>query len=232
MNKTIPKIFFIFVIIVLIVLFKICNLNEYLTLDYFQIQRVQWIDYSKEHHIQSAILFFVAYVVMTAISIPGAVLLTLLAGALFGLFYGVVLVSFASTLGATIAFLSSRFLLRDYVQNKFIKYFEPINQGLAKEGAFYLFTLRLIPAIPFFAINLVMGLTKMKIGLFFVVSQIGMLPATFLYVNAGAQLALIQSTHDILSYRLMGSMVLLGIFPLIVKKVVNNWKTMKISKLK
>ena len=103
---------------------------------------------------------------------------------------------------------------------------------MAKEGAFYLFTLRLIPAIPFFAINLVMGLTKMKIGLFFVVSQIGMLPATFLYVNAGAQLALIQSTHDILSYRLMGSMVLLGIFPLIVKKVVNNWKTMKISKLK
>ena len=223
------KIFFIFVIMVLIVLLKIFNLNEYLTLDYFQIQRVQWIDYSKEHHIQSAILFFVAYVVMTAISIPGAVLLTLLAGALFGLFYGVVLVSFASTLGATIAFLSSRFLLRDYVQNKFIKYLEPINDGMAKEGAFYLFILRLIPAIPFFAINLVMGLTKMTTGLFFIVSQIGMLPATMLYVNAGVQLGLIQSTHDILSYKLIGSLALLGFFPLLVKRVVNNQRAKKIS---
>ena len=217
---------------VLIVLFKIFNLNEYLTLDYFQIQQVQWVDYSKEHQIQTAILFFVSYVVMTALSIPGAALLTLLAGALFGLFYGVVLVSFASTLGATFAFLSSRFLLRDYVQNKFIKYLESINQGMAKEGAYYLFILRLIPAIPFFAINLVMGLTKMKTGLFFSVSQIGMLPATFLYVNAGVQLGLIQSIHDILSYRLIGSLVLLGIFPLIVKRVVNNRKVMKISKLK
>ena len=216
-------------IIALIALFKIFNLNEFLTLDYFQLQQVQWVDYYHEHQAQTMILFFVSYVAIAALSIPGAALLTLLAGALFGLLYGVLLVSYASTLGATIAFLSSRFLLRDYVQNKFIKYLEPINDGMAKEGAFYLFILRLIPAIPFFAINLVMGLTKMTTGLFFIVSQIGMLPATMLYVNAGVQLGLIQSTHDILSYKLIGSLALLGFFPLLVKRVVNNQRAKKIS---
>ena len=161
---------------------------------------------------------------------PGATVLTLAAGALFGLFTGAIVVSFASTIGATLAFLSSRFLLKNYVEKKFKKYIDPINQGIEKDGAFYLFTLRLIPVFPFFVINLVMGITKIKTLKYFIVSQIGMLAGTIVYVNAGLQLGSIDSLSGILSFKLMGSFALLGVFPLIAKKIVNSIKSKKVYK--
>ncbi len=168
--------------------------------------------------------FFVLYVAVTALSLPGAVIMTLAAGAIFGLWQGTLIVSFASAIGASLAFLSSRYLLRDWVKSRFGKRVEAIDRGIDKDGAFYLLTLRLIPAFPFFLINLAIGLTAMRLLVFYPVSQIGMLPGTLVFVNAGVQLSQISSTGDILSPRLVGSLVLLGIFPLIGKVLLASWK--------
>jgi len=173
-------------------------------------------------------MFFAAYVVVTAFSIPGAAVMTLAAGALFGLLQGLVLVSFASTLGATLAFIGARYLLRDSVQAKFGNRLKAINEGVEREGAFYLFTLRLVPVFPFFLINLLMGLTSMKAFTFFWVSQIGMLAGTVVYVNAGTELAKIDSLSGILSPGLILSFVLLGVFPLIAKKITDKIKARKV----
>jgi pyruvate/2-oxoglutarate dehydrogenase complex dihydrolipoamide dehydrogenase (E3) component/uncharacterized membrane protein YdjX (TVP38/TMEM64 family) len=167
-------------------------------------------------------------VAVTGLSVPGATLLTLAAGAIFGLLWGTLLVSFASALGATVAFLLSRFLLRDWVQARFAAQLRGINEGVAKEGAFYLFTLRIVPAVPFFVINLAMGPTPIRARTFYWVSQLGMLPATLVYVNAGTQLAAIDSPAGILSPQLVGALVALGLFPLIAKKLVDGWKKRKI----
>jgi pyruvate/2-oxoglutarate dehydrogenase complex dihydrolipoamide dehydrogenase (E3) component/uncharacterized membrane protein YdjX (TVP38/TMEM64 family) len=167
-------------------------------------------------------------VAVTGLSVPGAALLTLAAGAIFGLLWGVLLVSFASSLGATAAFLLSRFLLRDWVQARFGAQLRGINEGVAKEGAFYLFTLRIVPAVPFFVINLAMGPTPIRARTFYWVSQLGMLPATVIYVNAGTQLAAIDSPAGILSPTLIGAFLLLGLFPLIAKKLVDAWKKRRI----
>ena len=166
----------------------------------------------------------------TALSLPGASLLTILAGALFGVLAGTIIVSFASTIGATLAFLSSRFLLRDWVQGKFGARMKGINAGLEKDGAFYLFTLRLIPAVPFFAVNLLMGLTKIKTLTYFFVSQLGMLAGTFVYVNAGTELAQINSVGDIASPGLLLSFVALAIFPWIAKFLIGIIKRNKVYK--
>ncbi len=173
-------------------------------------------------------VFFLAYVVVTAFSIPGAAVMTLGAGALFGLLQGLLLVSFASTIGATLAFIGARYLLRDTVQSKFGKRLKAINQGVEKEGAFYLFTLRLVPVFPFFLVNLLMGLTAMKVWTFFWVSQVGMLAGTAVYVNAGTELAQIDSLSGILSPGLILSFVLLGIFPLLAKKITDKIKAKKV----
>ncbi|MFM7848839.1 MAG: FAD-dependent oxidoreductase [Rubrivivax sp.] len=165
----------------------------------------------------TAAAFFAVYVSATALSIPGAVILTLAAGAMFGLGWGLLLVSFASSLGALLAFLVARYLLRDAIQARLGKALAPINDGVKKDGTFYLLTLRLVPVFPFWLINLLMGLTPMGAGRFYVVSQIGMLAGTAVYVNAGTQLAAIQSPGDILSPGLLGSFVLLGLFPLLAK---------------
>jgi pyruvate/2-oxoglutarate dehydrogenase complex dihydrolipoamide dehydrogenase (E3) component/uncharacterized membrane protein YdjX (TVP38/TMEM64 family) len=165
----------------------------------------------------TAAAFFALYVAAAALSIPGAVILTLAAGAMFGLGWGLLLVSFASCLGALFAFLAARYLLRDTIQARFGKALAPINEGVRKDGTFYLLTLRLVPLFPFWLINLLMGLTPMGAGRFYVVSQLGMLPGTLVYVNAGTQLAAIQSPGDILSPGLLGSFVLLGVFPLLAK---------------
>ena len=167
------------------------------------------------------------YILITALSLPGAALMTLLAGTLFGFLVGSVMVSFASTIGATLAFLSSRFLFRNWVESRFQDQIETINKGIQKEGAFYLFTLRVIPLIPFFVINLVMGLTSMRVTTFFLVSQIGMLAGTFIYVNAGTQLGEIESMKDILSWPVLLSFVLLGIFPLLMKRCIDFFKKYK-----
>jgi pyruvate/2-oxoglutarate dehydrogenase complex dihydrolipoamide dehydrogenase (E3) component/uncharacterized membrane protein YdjX (TVP38/TMEM64 family) len=167
-----------------------------------------------------AAVYFLIYVLATALSIPGAVIITLAGGAIFGLWQGLLIVSFASTLGATLAFLASRFVLREWVEARFGQRLADINAGVDKEGAFYLFTLRLIPVVPFFLINLLIGLTRMKVWTYYWVSQIGMLAGTAVYVNAGTQLAQLDSVKGILSPALLGSFVLLGIFPLIARRIV------------
>lgn len=166
------------------------------------------------------IIFFLVYVLIAALSIPGAAFMTLLAGSLFGLLWGTIVVSFASTIGASIAFLIARYLLRDFIQNKYSEKLTMFNQGIEKDGEYYLFSLRLIPVFPFFLINLVMGITKLSLVKFYIVSQIAMLPATIIYVNAGKQLASIDSLSGILSPNIIFAFVLLGIFPILIKKTI------------
>ena len=173
-------------------------------------------------------VFFAAYVAVTGLSLPGAAVMTLVAGAIFGLLWGTLLVSFASSIGATLAFLASRFLLRDWVQKRFGQQLAALNAGVEKEGGLYLFTLRLIPAVPFFVINLAMGLTPIRAWAFYWVSQLGMFAGTVVYVNAGTQLAAIDSPAGILSPGLIGAFVLLGFFPLIAKRVVDAVKARRV----
>ena len=190
---------------------------QYLSLEFFNQQKQAIFDFYRAQPWLTAGLFFAIYVLVTALSVPGAAILTLAAGAIFGLWQGLLLVSFASTLGATLAFLLARTLLRDWVQQRFSKQLATINQGVEKDGSFYLFTLRLIPAVPFFVINLAMGLTPMKVWPFYWVSQIGMLAGTAVYVNAGQQLAEVDALQSVLSPALIGSFVLLGLFPWLAK---------------
>jgi uncharacterized membrane protein YdjX (TVP38/TMEM64 family) len=164
--------------------------------------------------------FFAAYVAVTALSLPGAAVMTLAAGALFGLAVGAAVVSFASAIGATLAFLSSRHLLRDPVQRRFGTHLADIGAGIERDGPLYLFSLRLVPLVPFFVVNLAMGLTPMRAGTFYLVSQVGMLAGTLVYVNAGTQLARIDSLRGILSPWALGSFALLGVLPLAARKVV------------
>ena len=196
------------------------DLGQYLNLQTLKEQQAAIAAFRANHPVPSVAIYFVVYVVATALSVPGAALLTLAGGAIFGLLWGTVIVSFASTIGATLAFLISRFLLRDWVSQRFGQRLAAIDDGVRREGGFYLFTLRLVPAFPFFLINLLFGLTAMKARTFFWVSQLGMLAGTVVYVNAGTQLAKLDSLAGILSPALLGSFVLLGIFPLIARKLV------------
>lgn len=180
------------------------------------------------HPGQAAALFFAAYVAYTGLSLPGAALLTLLAGAVFGLLWASVLVSFASAIGATVAFLLARFVLHDWVQSRFGARLVAINRGVERDGAFYLFLLRLTPAVPFFLINLAMGLTPMRARTFYWVSQLGMLAGTLVYVNAGTQLARLASPRDVLSWQLAGALLALGIFPLLAKKAADALRARRV----
>mgnify|MGYP001218841081 FL=1 len=193
------------------------GLSALLTLDNLKASRDALQAQVLSAPLATAAVFFAVYVAAAALSIPGALILTLAAGAMFGLGWGLLLVSFASSLGALLAFLAARYLLRDAIQARFGKALAPINDGVKKDGTFYLLTLRLVPVFPFWLINLLMGLTPMGAGRFYLVSQLGMLAGTAVYVNAGTQLAAIQSPGDILSPGLLGSFVLLGLFPLLAK---------------
>jgi uncharacterized membrane protein YdjX (TVP38/TMEM64 family) len=164
------------------------------------------------------------YIVVTGLSLPGAAVMTLAGGALFGLAAGVVIISFASTIGATLACFLARFILRDFIERRFGDRLKTINEGMAREGAFYLFTLRLVPIFPFFVINLVMGLTRLRLRTFYWVSQVGMLAGTIVYVNAGQALGRIESLSGILSPRLIVSFVILGLFPLAAKKFLHLYR--------
>ena len=201
--------------------FFVFDLGQYLSLEYIKAEQANLAAQVEANPVLAGGVFFGIYVAVTALSLPGAAIMTLVAGAIFGLLWGLVLVSFASTIGATLAMLVSRFILREQVLKRFGNQMEKIDQGVAKDGAFYLFTLRLVPAFPFFAINLLMGLTSIPVVTFFFVSQLGMLAGTFVFVNAGTQLAQIETLSGILSPTLIGSFVLLGIFPLIAKKIVD-----------
>ncbi len=202
--------------------------RSYFSLDNFKAQQAAIDAYFQAHPLQTAAIYFAIYVAVTGLSLPGAAIMTLVGGAIFGLVWGTVIVSFASAIGATLAFLASRYLFRDAIQAKFGDKLAAINRGVEKEGAFYLFALRLVPAFPFFVINLVMGLTSMRVPTFYWVSQLGMLAGTLVYVNAGTQIAKIDSLGGLVSPGLIGSFVLLGLFPLIAKKIVDWLKARKV----
>jgi uncharacterized membrane protein YdjX (TVP38/TMEM64 family) len=203
-----------------VAVFFLLGLDRYLSLAYLKQTRAEFHALYEQHALLLMGGFFGVYVLVTALSLPGAAVMTLAGGALFGFWRGLVLVSFASTLGAVLAFLFARFLLRSWVQSRFADRLKRINQGVEREGAFYLFTLRLIPVFPFWLINLAMALTPLRTLTFAWVSQTGMLPGTAVYVNAGKQLGEISSPGDVLSWELLLSFALLGVFPLLVKKVV------------
>ena len=211
-------------VIVLVALFFAFDLQRYLSLEFLQAQRSAAVEIHQANPWSTSLGFLAMYVAVTGLSLPGAAILTLAAGAIFGLALGTVIVSFASTIGATLAFLLARYLLRDAVQRRFEKQLGPINEGVRKDGPFYLFALRLVPAFPFFAINLAMGLTPLRVWTFFWVSQVGMLAGTLVYVNAGQQIGQLESLAGILSPTLILSFALLGLFPLIAKKAVDTIK--------
>ncbi|MDX2481805.1 MAG: FAD-dependent oxidoreductase [Desulfuromusa sp.] len=228
MSGRTTKISILAVIVVLIAFFFIFDLGQYLTLGYLKSQQQVFNDYYQHNRFSTLLIYFVIYILVTALSLPGAAVMTLAGGALFGLWTAVVVVSFASSIGATLAFLVSRFLLRDWVQGKFGDKLQAINAGVEKEGAFYLFSLRLVPLFPFFVINLLMGLTPLKTSLYYIVSQVGMLAGTFVYVNAGTQLGQLESAGGILSPGLLISFALLGIFPLLAKRIVAIFQARKV----
>ncbi|MDA0383194.1 TVP38/TMEM64 family protein [Vibrio owensii] len=204
------------------IIFLGVNFGQFLTLENAKAQQQALNSFIDQNFVFAAATYFLAYIAITAFSIPGAAVVTLLGAALFGFWTSLLLVSFASTIGATIAFLSSRYLLREWVQSKFGNKLNAINQGVEKDGAFYLFSLRLIPVFPFFLINLLMGLTPMSVARFYLTSQIGMLPGTAVYLNAGTQLATIDSLSGIVSPTVLASFALLGLFPIIAKWVMNK----------
>lgn len=212
-----------------IVVFKVFDLGQYLTLSYIKASQERFALLYAEHRLMVILGYAGIYILMTSLSLPGATILTLAGGGVLGLWTGILTVSFASTIGATLACIISRFILRDWVQTMFSDKLKTVNDGIIKEGAFYLFTLRLIPLIPFWLINLVMGLTKMPLRRFFWVSQLGMLPGTIVYVNAGKELAKIESLSGIFSPGLIISFAVLGLFPITAKKILSLYQGKKIS---
>ena len=217
-------------IAMMIAAFFIFDIGQYLTLESLKAHQQDLAEYIQSNWLQAFIIYFVIYVTATALSLPGAIILTLGAGALFGLGFGLLLASFASTIGATLAFLVSRFLLRDWVKSTFSERIKAIDKGVEKDGPFYLLSLRLVPIFPFFVINLVMGVTSIKTVTYYLVSQVGMLIGTAVYVNAGTQLAEIEAVSDIASKELILSFVLLGIFPIIAKLILNFIKQKRVYK--
>ena len=215
-----PRLYLLIIITLLIGTFYYFDLHQLLTLNNLKSQQETIVAYRNEHPILLTAIYALVYIAVTGLSLPGATILTLGGGAVFGLLWGTLLVSFASSIGATLAFLAARFLFRETVNAKFGHQLKEIDAGVARDGAFYLFTVRLVPLIPFFIINLLMGLTVLKTRTFYWVSQVGMLAGTVVYVNAGTQLAKIESLSGILSPALVGSFALLGVFPFIAKKIV------------
>ncbi len=216
------------VLVALIAAFFFFDLGRFFSLEFLKSEQAALNDLYTAKPVMVIAGFFLIYILVTALSLPGAAILTLAAGAQFGLLLGTIIVSFASTIGATLAFLVSRYLLRDTIESKFGDKLQTFNDNIDKDGAFYLFTVRLVPIFPFFLVNLVMGLTRLKTSVFYIVSQIGMLAGTLVFVNAGTQLAKIESLSGILSPGLIFSFALLGIFPLLAKKIVDFIKAKKV----
>jgi len=215
------------VLTILVACYFYFDLGQYLSLDKLKQQQQSLHHIYLEHPVMMVMGFVLIYIIVTGLSLPGATILTLAGGGVLGLWTGLVAVSFASTIGATCSFLVARTLLRDSIQKKFGEKLTTINEGVEREGAFYLFALRLVPAFPFFVINLVMGLTTIKTWTFYWVSQLGMLVGTVVYVNAGTQLATIEKASDIMTPKIMCSFIALGIFPLIAKKILNALRAKK-----
>jgi pyruvate/2-oxoglutarate dehydrogenase complex dihydrolipoamide dehydrogenase (E3) component/uncharacterized membrane protein YdjX (TVP38/TMEM64 family) len=222
------KIVLLLAIIAAIAAFFILDLGRFLDLAFLKEQQSSIEAYRSERPLMAAGLFFLIYVAVTGLSLPGAAVMTLVGGAIFGLAWGTLIISFASTIGATLAFIASRLVFRDSVQRRFGGKLRAINDGIDKEGAFYLFALRLVPIFPFFVINLLMGLTPIRTWTFYWVSQVGMLAGTLVYVNAGTQLTRIESVSGILSPAIIGSFALLAVFPLIAKRIVGMLQARKV----
>lgn len=218
--KSYSRLALLVIIIALVAGFWFFDLGHYLSLDYLKSQQAHLASLRASEPTLTITVFFLVYVLVTALSIPGAAILTLAAGAIFGVLWGTIIVSFASTIGATGAFLAARYLLRDRIQQQYGDRLKTINAGIEKDGAFYLFTLRLVPVFPFFLINLLLGLSAMSMRTFFWVSQIGMFAGTLVYVNAGTQIAKITSLQGILSPKLLGAFVLLGFFPWLANRII------------
>jgi len=231
-GKIAKKIAVVIVVAGIIVVFKVSGLEQYFTLSYVKESQDKLAGLYSDHRLMVIAAYMAIYILVTSLSLPGAAIMTLAGGALFGLLIGTVVVSFASSIGATLACFIARFILRDWVQHKFGDKLKTVNEGIENEGAFYLFTLRLIPIFPFWLINLVMGLTKMPVRTFFWVSQVGMLAGTLVYVNAGRELARISSLSGILSPGLILSFVLLGIFPIAAKKLLSLYKSSRTRPIK
>ena len=226
MNKN--KLLLLLSLVAVVAAFFVLDLGRFFSLDYIKGAQADFAALYAQRPVQVIAVFFAAYVAVTALSLPGAAIMTLLAGAVFGLVVGTVIVSFASSLGATLAMLFARYVLRDSVKARFGARLADIDKGVQREGAFYLFTLRLVPVFPFFVINLVMGLTAMKAATFYAVSQLGMLAGTLVYVYAGTQLAQINSLAGIVSPGLVAALVLLGVLPLLAKKLVDAVKARRV----
>jgi len=224
------KILLLSIIVIILAVFFYFDLGLYLNLDYIKANQARFIEYYNQNTALTILIYSSIYIIATAISLPGAAILTLLGGSIFGFTKGLILVSFASSIGATLAFLISRTVLRDSIQSKFGDKLKTFNDGIEKEGAFYLFTLRLVPIFPFFMINMVMGLTTIRTASFYIVSQLGMLPGTAVYVNAGVQLSKIDSLSGILSIEMLLSFALLGMLPIGSKKIIMILKSRKIYK--
>lgn len=208
------------VVALAVLMFFVFDLERYLSLAYLQDIRASVVADVQAAPVVASLVFFAVYVLVTGLSLPGAAVLTLASGAIFGLWWGLVLASFASTVGATVAFLIARSVMHDWVQGRFGAYLEPVNRGFEADGNFYLFSLRMVPVFPFFVINALMGLTPMKAGPFYLISQLGMLPATFVFVFAGTQLAEVESLGDVLSPGLIAALSMVGLFPLVARKLM------------
>lgn len=215
-------------IVACVLAFMTLNMGQYLTLETLKTQQDELKAYYDGHMGLMIGGYSAVYIISTALSLPGAAILTLAGGAIFGFWPGTLIVSFASTIGATLAFIVSRFLLRDWVQGRFREKLTTINEGIRKEGAFYLFALRLVPAFPFFLVNIVMGLTPIKTTTFYWVSQTGMLAGTMAFVFAGTQLSQIQSVRGILSLKLLLSFTIIGVLPLISSAVIGQLRSGKL----
>jgi uncharacterized membrane protein YdjX (TVP38/TMEM64 family) len=226
-GKNLNKIIVVAAVAGIIVAFRIFHLGEYLTLSYIKESQERFAALYSGHTVAVIAAYMAVYILVTSVSLPGAAILTLAGGALFGLVTGTVAVSFASTTGATLACAASRFVLRDWVQGNFGDRLKTVNDGIAREGSFYLFTLRLVPVFPFWLINLVMGLTTMRLKTFCWVSQLGMLPGTIVYVNAGRELAKIHSLSGIFSPGLLISFAALGVFPIAARKLLGLYSAKK-----
>ena len=222
------RLFLLLLILLLVGLFLSFDLQRFLTLEFLKAQQAAITEFSAAHPLRAAALYALLYVVVTGLSLPGAAVLTLAGGAVFGLLWGTLLVSFVSTIGATLAFLAARFLLRDLVKARFGEKMQAINAGIAREGVFYLISLRLVPVFPFFMINLAMGLTDMGVGTFFWASQLGMFLGTLAYINAGTQLGQIESLSGILSPGVLASFALLGVLPIFSKRLIEKLRANKV----
>lgn len=219
-----PKIILAVLVVALIAAFFLFDLQQYFSLEYLKSQKDALNSLYQANPALISAIYFMVYLAVAALALPAAAILTLAGGAIFGFWQGLFLVSFASSIGATIAFLLTRYLFHDSVQKKFGKRLEAVNRGIENEGAFYVFGLRFVPFIPFVVVNSLLALTKLKTTTFYWASQLGMLIGTAVYVNAGTQLAEIDNAGDILSFKLLLSFVLLGIFPIVAKHLLSWFK--------